>query len=145
MNRLRERFPSLAAAALGALGALAVAGCGDDATFDPAPSEDVTITVVGEVVSSAGQVPVSDASVWVDVETPEGADTRGSTRSDEAGRFALQFRQPDCGLATERAFRVFARKKGFSDAALTDDGNGGQPVLRCTSREQVVNLELGTP
>lgn len=145
MNRLRDPLPSLRAAALGAIGALAVAGCGDDATLDPGPTEDVTITVVGGVVSSDDQAPVADASVWVDLETPEGADTRASTRSDESGRFALQFLQPECNLATERAFRVFARKKGFSDASLTDDGNGGEPVLRCTSREQVVNLELGTP
>ena len=104
--------------------------------------QDVRITIVGTVVASPGLSPVADASVWVDLETSHGGETRAAARTDPSGRYAMQFVESDCSLATERAFRVFARKKGFADAELTDDGNGGQPVLRCTTREQVVDLQL---
>ena len=136
MHRLRVLFPAAVLAV--------AAGCGgDEGTFDPGiVGENVRITVIGTVVSGASLAPVPDASVWIDLETPGGAEARGSARTGEDGRYALQFFESDCSIATERAFRVFARKKGFADAELTDDGNGGQPVLRCTTREQVIDLHL---
>ena len=118
-------------------------GCGGDRTFDPgAVGDDVRITVLGTVTSGASLAPVDGASVWVDLGTAEGAEARASARTDTVGRFSLQVLESDCSVATERAFRVFARKKGFTDAELTADANGGQPVLRCISREQVVDLQL---
>ena len=35
-------------------------------------------------------------------------------------------------------------KKGFRDGELTRDGNGGLPVLKCVTREQVIGFQLST-
>ena len=123
---------------------LTLLGCSDDGTFNPQQvGDDVRITVVGSVVTVADLAPVADASVWIDLGTPQGGEARASARTDESGRFTMQFIELDCRLATELAFRVFARKKGFTDAERTAAGNGGQPVIRCTSQEQVIDLHLG--
>jgi len=114
----------------------------------------VVIKVIGTVVSEADQSPVVDASVWIDVETDQGGEPRAMDRSDAEGRFSMVFTEPDCSFATERAFRVFARKKGFHDGELTrdgnggvavlqcGDGNGGVAVLQCVSREQTIVFQL---
>lgn len=126
--------------------AVLLAGCGgDDEPFDPgATGDDVIIVVAGTVVSAADLSPLSDVSVWVDVETETGSDPRASARTDEGGRFSMSFAERDCSLATEMAFRVFARKKGYRDGELTASGNGGLPVLRCIGREQEIAFQLTT-
>jgi len=112
-------------------------------SFDPPRvGDDVVIKVIGTVVSEADQSPVVDASVWIDVETDQGGEPRAMDRSDAEGRFSMVFTEPDCSFATERAFRVFARKKGFHDGELTRDGNGGVAVLQCVSREQTIVFQL---
>ncbi len=124
--------------------AIALGGCSDsNSTFDPPRvGDDVVIKVIGTVVSEADQSPVVDASVWIDVETDQGGEPRAMDRSDAEGRFSMVFTEPDCSFATERAFRVFARKKGFHDGELTRDGNGGLAVLQCVSREQTIVFQL---
>ena len=124
--------------------AIALGGCSDsNNTFDPPRvGDDVVIKVIGTVVSEADQSPVVDASVWIDVETNQGGEPRATDRSDAEGRFSMVFTEPDCSFATERGFRVFARKKGFHDGELTRDGNGGVPVLQCVSREQTIVFQL---
>ena len=123
---------------------VALGGCSDNNNvFDPARvGTDVVIKVIGTVVSAADQSPIADASVWIDTEAGQGGEPRATDRSDAAGRFAMVFNESDCSVATERAFRVFARKKGFRDGELTRDGNGGVPVLRCITREQTLVFQL---
>ena len=126
------------------LGAAFVAGCSnDDDPFNPGPvGDDVVIKVTGTVVSSSDLSPVADVNVWVDVETARGRDPRATDRTNGEGRFSMVFTEEDCSLATELAFRMFARKKGYGDAELTADGNGGLPVLKCVSREQEVAFQI---
>jgi hypothetical protein len=127
-----------------AAAAAAVLGCGNESgTFEPVGvGGDVVIKVVGVVVSEADQTPLDDVSVWVDIGTEEGGEPRATDRSNAEGRFTMVFTESDCSLATEMAYRVFARKKGFSDGELTRDGNGGLPVLKCVTREQVIGFQL---
>ena len=54
----------------------------------------------------------------------------------------MAFTEADCSLATELAYRVFARKKGFRDGELNRDANGGLPVLKCVTREQTIGFQL---
>lgn len=124
--------------------AVAVLGCGNEgSTFDPgAVGDDVVIKIIGVVVADADQAPIADVSIWVDIGTAEGAEPRATARSNAEGRFSLVFTEPDCSLATELAYRVFARKKGFRDGELTRDGNGGLPVLKCVTREQTIGFQL---
>jgi hypothetical protein len=121
-----------------------VLGCSNETgTFDPgAVGDDVIIKVNGVVVAAADQTPLAEVSVWVDVEGEEGSAPRATDRSNENGQFSMVFTERDCSLATEMAFRVFARKKGFSDGQMTRDGNGGLPVLKCVTREQTVGFQL---
>lgn len=129
-----------------AMAAVTALGCGNEgSTFDPGTvGDDVVIKVIGIVVADADQTPLADVSVWVDIETDEGSDPRATARSNAEGRFTMVFTEPDCSLATELAYRVFARKKGFRDGELTRDGNGGLPVLKCVTREQTVGFQLTT-
>ncbi len=126
--------------------ALVAFGCGNEGgTFDPGTvGDDVIIKVIGVVVADVDQAPLADVSVWVDVGTEEGGDPRATARSNAEGRFTMVFTEADCSLATEMAYRVFARKKGFRDGELTRDGNGGLPVLKCVTREQVIGFQLST-
>ncbi len=126
--------------------AVAALGCGNEGSgFDPGTvGDDVIIKIIGVVVADADQAPLADVSVWVDVDTEEGSEPRASARSNAEGRFTMVFTEPDCSLATEMAYRVFARKKGFRDGELNRDGNGGLPVLRCVTREQTVGFQLTT-
>ena len=126
--------------------AVAALGCGNEGGgFDPGTvGDDVIIKIIGVVVADADQAPLADVSVWVDVDTEEGSEPRASARSNAEGRFTMVFTEPDCSLATEMAYRVFARKKGFRDGELNRDGNGGLPVLRCVTREQTVGFQLTT-
>lgn len=121
-----------------------LAGCSDQGgAFDPpAVGDDVVIKIIGTVVEEATQAPIADASVWVDVSTEEGADPRATARTDATGRFSMVFTESNCSVATERAYRLFARKKGFADGELTREGNGGVPVLLCVTREQTVGFQL---
>jgi hypothetical protein len=115
----------------------------DGGTFDPgAVGDDVVIKINGIVLAELDQSPIADASVWVDVDTSEGGDPRATTRSNEEGRFSMVFTERDCSLATEFAFRVFARKKGYQDGEFTREGNGGVPVLKCVTREQTIGFQL---
>jgi len=125
---------------------VALAACSDsNGPFDPsAIGDDVVIKVIGTVVAAADQAPLADVSVWVDLNTDQGADPRATTRSDAAGHFSMVFTEKNCSLATELAYRVFARKKGYADGELTPDGNGGLPVLKCVTREQTVGFQLST-
>lgn len=127
-----------------AVAAAAVLGCGNESgTYEPVSvGGDVVIKVIGVVVSEADQTPLADVSVWVDIGTEEGGETRATDRSNAEGRFTMVFTESDCSLATEMAYRVFARKKGFSDGELTRDGNGGLPVLKCVTRDQVIGFQL---
>jgi hypothetical protein len=126
--------------------AVAVLGCGNEGGgFDPGTvGDDVIIKIIGVVVADADQAPLADVSVWVDVATEEGSEPRATARSNAEGRFTMVFTEPDCSLATEMAYRVFARKKGFRDGELNRDGNGGLPVLKCVTREQTVGFQLAT-
>jgi hypothetical protein len=126
--------------------ALVAAACGgDDRTLDPgAVGDDVVIKVTGTVVAASDLSALGDVSVWVDVETAEGSDPRATAHSNAEGRFSMVFTERDCSLATELAFRAFARKKGFRDGALTSGGNGGLPVLKCVTREQEIVFQLAT-
>lgn len=126
--------------------AVAALGCGNEGGgFDPGTvGDDVIIKIIGVVVADADQAPLADVSVWVDVDTEEGSEPRASARSNAEGRFTMVFTEPDCSLATEMAYRLFARKKGFRDGELNRDGNGGLPVLRCVTREQTVGFQLTT-
>ena len=126
--------------------AAAVFGCGNETrTFEPVSvGGNVVIKVIGVVVSETDQTPLADVSVWVDIGLEEGSEARAATRSNAEGRFTMVFTESDCSLATEMAFRVFARKKGFSDGELTRDGNGGLPVLKCVTREQVIGFQLSS-
>lgn len=126
---------------------LMVLGCSNDSgrTFDPgAVGDDVVIKIIGTVVAESDQTPIGDASIWVDIDTEGGGDARATTRSNEEGRFSMVFTERDCSVATELAYRVFARKKGFQDGELTRAGNGGLPVLKCVTREQTVGFQLST-
>jgi len=127
-----------------AAAAAAVLGCGNESgTYEPVSvGGNVVIKVVGVVVSEADQTPLADVSVWVDIGTEEGSEPRATDRSNAEGRFTMVFTESDCSLATEMAYRVFARKKGFSDGELTREGNGGLPVLKCVTREQVIGFQL---
>ncbi|MBT8461501.1 MAG: hypothetical protein KJO44_03185 [Gemmatimonadetes bacterium] len=127
--------------------ALMAYGCGNEgSTFDPgAVGDDVVMKIIGVVVAEADQTPLADVTVWVDIGTEEGAEPRATARSNAEGRFSMVFTEPDCSVATEMAYRVFARKKGFRDGELTRDGNGGVPVLRCVAREQTIGFQLTTP
>ncbi len=124
--------------------AVAALGCGNEGgTFDPGTvGDDVVIKIIGVVVADADQAPLADVSIWVDIGTAAGAEPRATARSNAEGRFSLVFTEPDCSLATELAYRVFARKKGFRDGELTRDGNGGLPVLKCVTREQTIGFQL---
>lgn len=124
--------------------AVAALGCGNEGGgLDPgAIGDDVIIKIIGVVVSDADLEPLPDVSVWVDVDTEEGGEPRATARSNAEGRFTMVFTEPDCSLATEMAYRVFARKKGFRDGELNRDGNGGLPVLKCVTREQTVGFQL---
>ena len=128
------------------LGAALVAGCSDDGDpFEPGPvGDDVVIKVSGTVVSSSDLSPLADVNIWVDVETALGNDPRATDKTNAEGRFSMVFTEEDCSLATELAFRLFARKKGYGDAELTADGNGGLPVLKCVSREQEIAFQLSS-
>jgi len=123
---------------------VALGGCSDsNNVFDPARvGADVVIKVIGTVASAADQTPIADASVWIDTEAGQGGEPRATDRSDAEGRFAMVFTESNCSVATERSFRVFARKKGFQDGELTRAGNGGVPVLQCITREQTIVLRL---
>lgn len=122
---------------------LLTACSGDDDPFEPGQvGDDVVIKVSGTVVASSDLSPLADVSVWVDVGTTTGSDPRASDRTNEEGRFSMVFTEESCSLATELAFRVFARKKGYGDGELTADGNGGLPVLKCVSREQEIAFQL---
>lgn len=129
---------------LAVLAALVAAGCGNEGgTFDPARvGEDVVIKIIGTVVAEADQMPLADVSVWVDIDTDEGGEPRATARSNAEGRFSMAFTEADCSLATELAYRVFARKKGFRDGELNRDANGGLPVLKCVTREQTIGFQL---
>lgn len=130
--------------AAAAVACLVIAGCSDDGnTFEPSGvGGDVVIKINGIVVAEADQSPLEDVSVWVDVETEAGSEARATDRSNAEGRFSMVFTERDCSLATEMAYRVFARKKGFSDGELTRATNGGLPVLKCVTREQTVGFQL---
>lgn len=129
-----------------ALAAVSSAACGNEgSTFDPgAVGDDVVIKINGVVVADADQSPLADVSIWVDIDTGEGSEPRATTRSNEEGRFSMVFTERDCSVATELAYRLFARKKGFRDAELNRDTNGGLPVLKCVTREQTVGFQLST-
>lgn len=124
--------------------ATAVLGCGNESsTYDPVSvGGEVVIKVIGVVVSDVDQTPLADVSVWVDIGTEQGSEPRATARSNAEGRFTMVFTESDCSLATEMAYRVFARKKGFRDGEMTRDGNGGLPVLKCVTREQVIGFQL---
>lgn len=123
---------------------VAALGCGNEGGgFDPGTvGDDVIMKISGVVVADADQAPLADVSVWVDVDTEEGGEPRATARSNAEGRFTMVFTERDCSLATEMAYRVFARKEGFRDGELNRDGNGGLPVLKCVTREQTVGFQL---
>jgi len=128
-----------------ALAFVASACGGDDRTLDPgAVGDDVVMKVAGTVVAASDLSPLEDVSVWVDVETAEGSEPRATARTDADGHFSMVFTEKDCSLATELAFRAFARKKGFRDGELTSASYGGLPVLKCVTREQEIAFQLTT-
>lgn len=124
--------------------AVAALGCSNQGgTFDPRTvGDDVIIKINGVVVADTDLEPLADVSVWVDVDTEEGGEPRATARSNAEGRFTMVFTEPYCSLATEMAYRLFARKTGFRDGELNRDGNGGLPVLKCVTREQTVGFQL---
>jgi hypothetical protein len=123
---------------------LAWTACSESgSTFDPpAFGDDVVLKVIGTVVAESNQQPIADASVWIDLETEEGSDPRATARTDAEGRFSMVFTESNCSVAVERAFRAFARKKGYSDGELNRQANGGVPILLCVAREQTIGFQL---